>query len=92
MEVLNLDGIEWIDVFKGESVKVFYGEEGVNGVVKIMIKNLGEVIEEELKEGGNFFKFKGEIEKIDKIDVFEMMIEIIKEEFLFIEDEMNKFV
>ncbi len=90
MEALNPDGIERIDVLKGESAKALYGEEGVNGVVKITTKNSGEVIEEELKEGGNFFKLKGEIEKIDKIDASETTIEIIKEEPLSIEDEMNK--
>lgn len=90
MEALNPNNIERIDVLKGESAKAAYGEEGENGVVKIMTKSSGEVIEEELKEGGNYFKLKGEIEKIDKIDASETTIQIIKEEPLSIEDEMDK--
>lgn len=90
MEALNPNKIERIDVLKGESAKTAYGEEGENGVVKIVTKSSGEVIEEEHKEGGNYFKLKGEVEKLDKIDASESTIQIIKEEPLSIEDEMDK--
>ncbi|MBX2876810.1 MAG: TonB family protein [Saprospiraceae bacterium] len=90
METLNPDGIERIDVLKGESATALYGESGENGVVKITLKKDGEAIEKIHDEKGNFFQLKGEIEKVDKIDASETTIQIIKEEPLSIEDEMNK--
>lgn len=90
MEALSPNSIQRIDVLKGESATVAYGEEGANGVVLVITKASGEVINEEQKKGENYFELKGEIEKVDNIDASETTIEIIKEDPRSIEDEMDK--